>query len=721
MKRMILHTGLASILLLAIQTVSHAQGALSCNPTAVPPGLCGSGLSQLYANASGGSGIYTYVWTSNPPGFWSSLADPEVYPMQTTIYTVTVSDGYNVVMGAVTVTVFDPPIADAGVDQSIPYGTSTTLNGSATGGSGSYSFEWTPENLLVNPFVNNPTTVNLTSTTMFQLTVTDNQTGCISATDQVMVTITGGPLGVSVGVYPGSIHLGESSQLTAQASGGSGSYSYSWSSDPPGFSSTLPNPVVFPMVTTTFNVWVNDGYNMANAMGTVYVETTPLPLQVTVEPSADTICLGAAVTLHTNCTGGSGNFTFAWSSDPEGFWSTQQSPVVNPLVNTVYTVVVDDGFSVVSAAGTVIVQPVLTLYTITGGGMICEGSAGRELLLDGSQEGIEYKLLRNGEYTGTSVVGTGAPFSFGYQNMEGEYTARAVNLQAGCEDLMNGTATIGYIHFDDPTEICMITVDSLTGRNIVLWEKNPDTNIVTYNIYRESTLVGNFELIGNVPHGSPGSFMDMTANPLQRSFSYTLSKTDVCGNMTGGNIHTTMHLSINTGINSYNLLWSPYTGFFYETYYIYRRHFPDGFQVIDSVPASIQSYSDLNPPAGMLDYMVGIRKEGGCTIQRGLATKTMVFSNVISTNVGIGEGLRTGDHFTVSPNPGSGRFIFDLKKEACSVRVFSAEGLLVKDCREDIHGAGRFTVDLTNAGKGMYFALVIFDDGTILSRKIILQ
>jgi gliding motility-associated-like protein len=154
-------------------------------------------------------------------------------------------------------------------------GTDTVLNGSATGGSGSYSYSWEPADSLINPNVQNPTTIILTSSTVFTLTVTDLITGCQN-TDQITVTITGGLLSVIASANPLSICIGDSTQLYALASGGSGTYAYLWSSNPLGFASTLINPVVSPIVTTTYSVTVDDGFNNTNVSITVIVN--PLPI-----------------------------------------------------------------------------------------------------------------------------------------------------------------------------------------------------------------------------------------------------------------------------------------------------------------------------------------------------------------------------------------------------------------------------------------------------------
>jgi len=164
--------------------------------------------------------------------------------------------------------------ANAGTDQTIPYGTSTTLNGAASNGSGSYTYHWEPANLLLNPNIQNPTTVSLTSSIQFTLTATDAVSGC-TGNDQVWITISGGPLLVTAVANPNEICEGNSSQLDAIASGGSENYTYSWTSNPTGFVSTLQNPVVYPTITTTYTVVVNDGFTSMNDEVQVLVNQFP--------------------------------------------------------------------------------------------------------------------------------------------------------------------------------------------------------------------------------------------------------------------------------------------------------------------------------------------------------------------------------------------------------------------------------------------------------------
>ena len=85
----------------------YAQGPLNSNPTADPAIICNGNVSQLNANASGGIGIYTYYWTSDPAGFTSEEANPIVSPSETTIYNVEVTDGYDVVSADIVVIVYN--------------------------------------------------------------------------------------------------------------------------------------------------------------------------------------------------------------------------------------------------------------------------------------------------------------------------------------------------------------------------------------------------------------------------------------------------------------------------------------------------------------------------------------------------------------------------------------------------------------------------------------
>ncbi|MFH0866102.1 MAG: gliding motility-associated C-terminal domain-containing protein [Bacteroidota bacterium] len=288
-----------------------------------------SGSSTLLS-ASGGT---SYAWSPSAGLSSTTTSNPTANPTTSTTYTVTVtSSGGCTATDAITVNVNTTPTANAGTDASIPNGTSTSLSGSASGGSGSYTYTWSPSGSLVNTNVQNPTTTNLSTTTVFTLTVIDNSTSCQS-TDQVTITVTGGILSVNTTATSYTICNGQSTQLNALASGGSGTYTYSWASNPSGFSSTSQNPMVTPTSTTTYTVTVNDGFNTASSGLTVSVN--PLP---TANAGGDvSVCSGNSVIL-----GASGGTSYAWSPSSGLSATNISNPVASPTSNTTYLVTVTD-------------------------------------------------------------------------------------------------------------------------------------------------------------------------------------------------------------------------------------------------------------------------------------------------------------------------------------------------------------------------------------------
>lgn len=258
-------------------------GVLSCNAYASPPAVCLGDQTQLTVIAYGGTGQYTYSWSSNPPGFNSSLSNPTVAPQQTTTYTVTVNDGESSVNRTVVVTIHPLPVVSAGNNQIIPHGTSAMLISSVTGGSSPYTFQWSPADMVLAPTMPITPTLNLYVSQSFTLEVTD-QNGCASGS-QTLVIVEGGPLHVNPTAVDSVICRGESTQVQALPGGGSGLYeSYSWTSNPPGFTSNDPNPVVEPLVETVYSVEVYDGFNSTS--GSVRVRVNPLP-SINLPPAND--------------------------------------------------------------------------------------------------------------------------------------------------------------------------------------------------------------------------------------------------------------------------------------------------------------------------------------------------------------------------------------------------------------------------------------------------
>ena len=262
-------------------------------------------------------------------GTWSPSVISTATP-GSTVYTFTPDGGACVTTATMTVVINALPVVNAGTDASILHGTSTTLHGSVTG-EGTFSYLWTPSDRVVSPTAVTTLTTSLNTTTIFTLTATSLTSGC-SASDDVNITITGSELTVTAQATPQVSCAGSNVQLLEIASGGSGNYSYTWTSNPTSAISNISNPIVTPTVTTIYYANVNDGFNIATNQ--VIVTVNPLPGAIAGMDRS--IYLGQSTTLGASAAIGS---TYSWTSDPAGFTSTEANPTVVPAITTTYTVV----------------------------------------------------------------------------------------------------------------------------------------------------------------------------------------------------------------------------------------------------------------------------------------------------------------------------------------------------------------------------------------------
>jgi hypothetical protein len=117
---------------------------------------------------------------------------------------------------------------------------------------------------------------------------------------------------------PEEVCAGSQVQLLVEPSGGSGNHTFLWTSVPPGFSSTLPNPVAFPEVDTEYFVLVTDGSD--NLTTSLNIEATPAP--VANAGSNITICESASAQLNGQQSNGS---SFLWTTAGDGTFTMADS------------------------------------------------------------------------------------------------------------------------------------------------------------------------------------------------------------------------------------------------------------------------------------------------------------------------------------------------------------------------------------------------------------
>ncbi len=147
--------------------------------------ICPGNLAELNGSFSIGGTSFQWTDANGDPIADSVIAIVGPLPPGVHIFTLTVSDGNCFDSDEVAVVVLDPPVADAGEDQSIFNSGTATLGGSPTGPDGS-GFVWWPDSVLSDPTVPNPI-ADPSITTWFTVTVIAPN-GCESI-DSVLVTV----------------------------------------------------------------------------------------------------------------------------------------------------------------------------------------------------------------------------------------------------------------------------------------------------------------------------------------------------------------------------------------------------------------------------------------------------------------------------------------------------------------------------------------------------
>ncbi len=145
-------------------------------------------------------------------------------------------------------------------------------------------------------------------------------------------------------------------------------------------------------------------------------------------------------------------------------------------------------------------------------------------------------------------------------------------------------------------EICLVTVDTSTKKNMIVWEKSSGNTIDYYKVYK---LTGSYyDSIGWVDYDSLSLFIDQTSNPKVHADKYKISLVDTLGQESVlGAFHQTMNLSKVRGASQseLTLIWNKYIeesgAFLIDYYYIYRGMDSANLQIYDSITGGLSSYN----------------------------------------------------------------------------------------------------------------------------------
>jgi hypothetical protein len=298
-----------------------------------------------------------------------------------------------------------------------------------------------------------------------------------------------------------------------------------------------------------------------------------------------------------------------------------------------------------------------------------------------------------------------------YVNIEGNYVATMIyttSYGGTCKAKDSVELLVVYPYASQ--EICLVTVDSLSGYNKIIFEKPSNAGIVDFNIYKETIQSNVYELISSLPYDSLSEFVDTLSFPNTVSARYKISVVDSCNNESElSDEHKTIHLASNVGVGGeVNLSWNAYEGFAYSTFDIYRGTSSTNLTLLSQVQSNLFSFTDQNPPSGSVFYQAIVNSPNGCSTNKMAGQYDFTLSNKIEIYDGA-SGVKHEDElhsFRLYPNPANTTITISGIEDG-EVKIFNTIGerLYSGKLEQDTQ------VDIKRFDAGLYLVKVEYTKG----------
>ncbi len=423
------------------QSVNGACMDVQSQTITITPGITSS-LSTSGGGCAGPSGFgtatisvtsstvgLTYSWA---PSGGTSNVETNI-PFNST-YTVTLSNGGCVITKTVQITNNPPPtVTSFSVTSPLCNGQSNgVVVANLTSGNAPFTFTWSPT------ITQTTQTVTGVAAGTYSVFVSDNN-GCSTSS---IVTVTEPTVLSLITSSSSTICSGNSTTLTASASGGTAAYMYTWNPGNLNGSSPL---VVSPSSSTQYTCSVND----ANGCSTTQTVDITVGLPITASATSQSICASSgSVTLTPTVTsaGNGGPYTYTWSNGAT-------TPTISVPANSTpssdnYSVTISDGCTIPSAVA------VFTVVTTTAPSVSSFNVA---------------QPLCNGQLTGTvsvNLTGGSAPFSFTWSPTITQTTQTVTGVGAGTYSVQvldnAGCSTSSVVIVSEPSVLTLTTSSSST-------------------------------------------------------------------------------------------------------------------------------------------------------------------------------------------------------------------------------------------------------------------
>jgi len=261
-------------------------------------------------------------------------------------------------------------------------------------------------------------------------------------------------------------------------------------------------------------------------------------------------------------------------------------------------------------------------------------------------------------------------------------------------------------------EICLVTVDTISFKNRIIWERILNQGTSYYKTYKFVT--GNvWDSIGFVPFVNMSEFTDYNSNPGTQSERYKISAVDSLSNESDlSPYHQTILLQISVGVptTTMNLSWSQYLDesgvFIPSSYTIIRGTASTNLTDYYTLPSSNTLYNDLNITSQYY-YRVYVNKPTPCYPSSSAKANGGPYSHAHSNM----EDVESTWHiiqtiadkgFSIYPNPMKESSLINWDGSMghnCTIIIYDITGKVV--LQENINN-GSYTLNQDNIKNGFY-------------------
>jgi len=379
------------------------------------PACNGACTGTATVSATGGVGTLTYSWTPNVSATATGSA-----LCAGTAYTCYVTDA-NGCLSQQTVTLTQPTVLSISASNT-PTSCNSVCDGTATaspsGGTGAYTYSWSPN-------ISTLATATALCAGSYTCFVTDAN-GC--PVQQIFGIAQPPPLVIASSSTKALCNGACSGTATANPSGGTGAYTYSWS---PNIATT---PTATALCAGSYTCTVKDANGCSQSQVVAVVQ--PAPLSSAFNPTSST-CKLSNGSLQVTPAGGTGTYTYAWSPAPA---AGQTTATANGLTQNFYTCIITDSagctLTVSDSVTNVGVKPVAGLTASAP--VFCFG--GKDTLK--ASGGTSY-LWNNGSSANPLITSLGGTYVVYATNSCGTDSARVtITLDSLPRSKISGSANI---------------------------------------------------------------------------------------------------------------------------------------------------------------------------------------------------------------------------------------------------------------------------------------